>query len=87
MAREVKAFFASRGESARNDYAIYWPRIFFVPDWIVGCQLSIDTSGLRLEGRSVEGEHGKPHNLDGDSKWVKLRRQTDLGGFRDQVQV
>ncbi|HEX6313226.1 MAG TPA: hypothetical protein VFZ73_00140 [Gemmatimonadaceae bacterium] len=55
---EVKLVFAGRGEPACDDHAIDRPGIFSEPDWIVGCQLSINPSGLRLEGRSVEGEHG-----------------------------
>jgi hypothetical protein len=57
---EVKLVFAGRGEPARDDHTIDWPRIICEPNGIVGRQLSINPSGLRLEGRSVEGQHGSP---------------------------
>jgi hypothetical protein len=68
---EVKPLLTGTGESACDHHAVDGPWIPVEPDRIVGGQLSINPSGLRFEGRSVEGVHRKPHNLETQLKWVK----------------
>ena len=84
---EVKPLLTGAGESACDRHAVDGPRVSVEPDRIVGSQLSINPSGLRFEGRSVEGEHRKPHNLETHGKWVKSRYCLNLYQVRVQGQV